>query len=212
MQTFVERLDAVEEGERDELLALVADRFEAVDRAQALVGQHVADHTRELEDAERELDRILDAIRSDLRSQGVAVSEYDTNDLVAAANEGRVSDELQERIAETLPKLRESAAAGQQASADVDGLLQEITAESRLYHRLAGMADEPQTTVTELKEAIRDFVLVESSHGGEEATAVDVVLARYDPEWEPTDPEVSPPTADADDAADLSPRDDPEDG
>lgn len=182
MTTFAERVRALSDDDREGLLGAVADRFEAVDRAQALVGQRVAEHAATLEDSEREFDALLDAIRSDLAAAGEDPTDLSRTDLIDAANEGRVSDATQTRIEETLPRLRESAAAGQAASSHADDLLSEITAESRLYHEIADRAGEGATTA-DLREAILGFV-ADAEHGPDGATAVDEVLAEADPESE----------------------------
>lgn len=181
MTTFAEDLRAVGDDDRDRLLSLVAERFEAVDRAQALVGERVADHAATLEESEREFEALLDAIRSDLASEGEDPTEYSRTDLIDAANEGRVSDATQTRIEETLPRLRESAAAGERASSEADDLLAEITAESRLYDRIAKKAENGTATAT-LRDAVLTFVEEESAHGPAGGTAVDQVLAEQDPE------------------------------
>jgi hypothetical protein len=180
MTTFAERVRALSDEDREGLLAAVADRFEAVDRAQSLVGQRVAEHAATLENSEREFDALLDAIRSDLAAAGEDPTGLSRTDLIDAANEGRVSDATQTRIQETLPRLRESAAAGQAASSHADDLLSEITAESRLYHEIADRAGEGAATA-DLREAILGFV-ADAEHGPDGATAVDEVLAEVDPE------------------------------
>jgi hypothetical protein len=185
MTTFVEDVRTVGDDDRDRLLALVASRFEAVDRAQALVGERVAEHTATLNRSQREFDALLDAIRSDLASAGEDPADYSRSELIDAANEGRVTDATQTRIEETLPRLRESAAAGRQASSDADDLLSEITAESRLYSRIANRAERGDSTA-ELRDAILSFVENESGHGPDGGTAVDRVLADHDPENDPT--------------------------
>lgn len=179
--SFAEDLRTVGDDDRDRLLSLVAERFEAVDRAQALVGERVAEHAATLEESEREFEALLDAIRSDLAETGDDPTDYSRTDLIDAANEGRVSDATQRRIEETLPRLRESAAAGERASSEADDLLAEITAESRLYDRIATEAEEGTDTAT-LRDAVLTFVEEESTHGPEDGTAVDDVLADHDPE------------------------------
>jgi hypothetical protein len=179
MSTFAERLRALDDDDREGLLAAVADRFEAVDRAQALVGRRISDHTADLEEGQREFDALLDAIRSDLAETGADPTDFTREELIDAANEGRVTDETQARIEETLPRLRESAAAGQAASDHADDLLTAITAESRLYREVADRAGDGAATA-ELREAILGFV-EDAEFGPEGGTAVDEVLAD-DPE------------------------------
>lgn len=181
MTTFLAELRALDEDDRSGLIDLVADRFEAVERAQALVGDRVTEHATTLEASERAFDALLDAIRADLAEAGEDASDYSRAELIDAANEGRVSDATQAQIEETLPRLRESAAAGQRASSEADDLLAEITAERNLYRRIVDLAEEG-APAEKLRDAIVAFVEEDSVYGPEGGTAVDGVLAERDPE------------------------------
>lgn len=176
MTSFIEAVRDVEVGDERRLMELLVDRLSTVERAQNRVSAYVEERTESLDEAEGELNAVLDLVRDDLEAAGEDAASLSTEELIDAANEGRVSEETSERIEDRFPDLARKAASGQAAFESVQPVLAEIEAESELYREVADRIRDGDGDAVEIAERIDTFCNDESSFGGEDGTVVDAIV------------------------------------
>jgi hypothetical protein len=184
MASFIEDVRGIDDGDERQLMRLLVDRLSTVERAQNLVGAYVDERTRSLDEAEGELNAVLDLVRDDLEAAGEDPAGLSTEELIDAANEGRVSEETHERIQDRFPDLAQKAASGQAAFESVQPILREIEAESDLYRDVADGISDADGEADALAGRIVSFFEDESSFGGADGTVVDVIVGDVDPDAE----------------------------
>lgn len=180
MTDFIESVRGIEAGDERRLMQLLVDRLSTVERAQNRVGAYVDERTASLDEAEGELNAVLDLVREDLEAAGEDPSALSTDELIDAANEGRVTDETHERIRDRFPDLARKAASGQAAFESVQPILEEIEAESDLYREVADRISDGEGEVVTMADRIVSFFEEESSFGGSDGTVVDAILGDVD--------------------------------
>jgi len=176
MARFIDDVCEIEDGDEHRLMQLLVDRLSTVERAQDRVGTYVEARTESLDEAEGELNALLDLVREDLEAAGEDASALSTEELIDAANEGRVSDATREQIRDRFPALADRAASGQAAFESVQPILAEIEAESDLYREVADRISEGETGGEAMADRIVAFFERESSFGGDEGTVVDAIV------------------------------------
>lgn len=182
MASFIDEVREIEAGDERRLMELLVDRLSTVERAQNRVGAYVDERTASLDEAEGELHAVLDLVREDLEAAGEDPSELSTDDLIDAANDGRVSEETHERIRDRFPDLARKAASGQAAFESVQPILEEIEAESDLYREVADRISDGNDGAAAMADRILSFFEDESTFGGPEGTAVDAIVGTVDGE------------------------------
>ena len=180
MTDFIESVRGIEAGDERRLMQLLVDRLSTVERAQNRVGAYVDERTASLDEAEGELNAVLDLVREDLEAAGEDPSALSTDELIDAANEGRVTDETHEQIRDRFPDLARKAASGQAAFESVQPILEEIEAESDLYREVADRISDGEGEVATMADRIVSFFEEESSFGGSGGTVVDAILGDVD--------------------------------
>lgn len=180
MVRFIDEVRELEDGNEHRLMQLLVSRLSTVERAQELVGAYVERETTSLDEAQGELDTVLDLVREDLAAAGEDASDLSTEELIEAANDGRVSDETQERIENRFPDLARKAATGQAAFESVQPILEEIEAESDLYQEVADRISDEEDGAGSMADRIVDFFEAESSFGGADGTVVDAILGEVE--------------------------------
>ena len=180
MTDFIESVRGIEAGDERRLMQLLVDRLSTGERAQNRVGAYVDERTASLDEAEGELNAVLDLVREDLEAAGEDPSALSTDELIDAANEGRVTDETHEQIRDRFPDLARKAASGQAAFESVQPILEEIEAESDLYREVADRISDGEGEVATMADRIVSFFEEESSFGGSGGTVVDAILGDVD--------------------------------
>ncbi|MFW5919184.1 MAG: hypothetical protein ACOCSP_00920 [archaeon] len=180
MTNFIEAVREIEAGDERRLMQLLVDRLSTVERAQNRVGAYVDERTASLDETEGELNAVLDLVREDLEAAGADPSDLSTDELIDAANEGRVSEETRDRIKDRFPELARKAASGQAAFESVQPILEEIEAESDLYREVAEEISEAEGEAGAMADRIVAFFEAESSFGGSHGTVVDAILGDVD--------------------------------
>jgi hypothetical protein len=188
MARFIDDVRDIEDGDEHRLMQLLVDRLSTVERAQDLVGTYVEARTESLDEAEGELNALLDLVREDLEAAGEDASALSTEELIDAANEGRVSDATREQIRDRFPALADRAASGQAAFESVQPILADIEAESDLYREVADRISEGETGGEAMADRIVAFFERESAFGGDEGTVVDAIVDGSNGEDDPDHP------------------------
>lgn len=208
MARFIDEVRDLEDGNEHRLMQLLVARLSTVERAQELVGAYVDQRTNSLDEAEGELNAVLDLVRADLEAAGEDASDLSTEELIDAANDGRVSDETREQIERRFPDLARKAASGQAAFESVQPILEEIEAESDLYQEVADRISDGEGGAGSMADRIVDFFEEDSSFGGSDGTVVDAIVGEG--ETDPDDAATGTPgeEKDSDDAATGDPGED----
>jgi len=180
MASFIEDIRGIDDGDERRLMQLLVERLSTVERAQNRVGAYVDERTASLDEAEGELNAVLDLVREDLEAAGEDPSGLSTNELIDAANEGRVTEETHEQIQDRFPDLARKAASGQAAFESVQPILEEIEAESDLYREVADRISDGEGEATTMADRIVSFFEEGSSFGGADGTVVDAILGDVD--------------------------------